>query len=187
MTEKEIRNCRIIVKDAENDQTIADTRVLGFNSYVNSVNIPAGSIMRRDVSQVYAIIFTKELLYKFNGRFRNEAAEDEMEILLGKSDVLEERRATRYSIGFEGYMTAVYIDGRKTLLPKRIPVQTIDMSANGVLLKADAGRFKIGEIYSLTLRTEAGILSMRCEIVRIQEDDPLFERYGCRIDNVQRE
>lgn len=186
MTEKEIRNCRIIIKDAENGQTIADTKILRYNSYVNSVNIPANSILKKDISKIHAIIFAENGLYRSTGKLREEVTDDEVEILLGKSVELEERRAARYPIDFEGSITEVYIQGRKNALPGEIPVRVIDMSSGGVLLRAGSGVLQVGKVYSLVLRTEIGDLTMICEVVRIQDDDGLSGKYGCRIGNVQR-
>ncbi len=44
MTEKEIKNRRIIIKDAKDNQTIADTKIIRYNSEVNSVYISAPSM-----------------------------------------------------------------------------------------------------------------------------------------------
>lgn len=114
--------------------------------------------------------------------------ENELEILIGKCETMEERQAVRYSIALEGSVEGVYIDEEKIFLHKSIPIEVIDMSSTGILLKAEAGFFNIGETYFLMLKTNAGTLKMRCEIVRIKNGgEALTEEYGCRIDKVQRD
>ncbi len=188
MVEKEIKNHRIVIKNIENDQTIADTKVIRYDSAVNSVIISAQSIPDKKFYRVYAIIFAENCLYKFYGTIRGVMRENELEVLIGKCETMEERQAVRYSIALEGSVEGVYIDEEKIFLHKSIPIEVIDMSSTGILLKAEAGFFNIGEIYFLMLKTNAGTLKMRCEIVRIKNGgEALTEEYGCRIDKVQRD
>ena len=84
MVEKEIKNRRIIIKNAENDKTITDTKVMRYDSAVNSVIIPAHSILDKKFYQVYAIIFAESCLYKCSGTIRGVMRENELEVLLGK-------------------------------------------------------------------------------------------------------
>ncbi len=70
MTEKEIKNRRIIIKDAKDNQTIADTKIIRYNSEVNSVYISAPSMPDKKIYQVYAVIFTEKGLYNFCGSIR---------------------------------------------------------------------------------------------------------------------
>ena len=187
MVEKEIKNHRIVIKNIEDNQTIADTKVIRYDSAVNSVIISAQSILDKKFYQVYAIIFAENCLYKFYGTIRGVIRENEMEVLIGKCETMEERQAVRYSIALEGNIEGVYIDDEKILLHKSIPIEVIDMSSSGILLKAEAGVFTIGEIYSLIVYTNAGTLKMQCEIARIKSNGTLVEEYGCRIEKVQRD
>lgn len=185
MVEKEIKNHRIIIKNVEDDQTIADTKVTRYDSAVNSVIISAQSITDKKFYRVYAIIFAENCLYRFYGSIRGVMRENEMEVLIGKCEAMEERQAVRYSIALDGSIEGVYIDGTKILLHRNIPIQAVDMSSSGILLKAEAGFFNIGEVYLLILNTNAGALRMQCEVVRIKNDGTLIEEYGCRIGKVQ--
>ena len=184
MVEKEIKNRRIIIKNAENDKTITDTKVMRYDSAVNSVIIPAHSILDKKFYQVYAIIFFFSCLYKFSGTIRGVMRENELEVLLGKCETMEGRQAVRYPIALEGSMEGVYIDGKKILFHKGIPIQAVDMSSSGILLKAEEGFFEIGEMYFLRVKTNMGTLKMQCEIVRIQNNGAGLEEYGCRIGEV---
>ncbi len=185
MTEKEIKNRRIIIKDAKDNQTIADTKIIRYNSEVNSVYISAPSMPDKKIYQVYAVIFTEKGLYNFCGSIRGVIRENEMEVFLGKCETKEDRKAVRYLLSFEGSMEGVYIGEAKVMFRRAIPIETIDMSSNGILLKAGTGFFRIGEKYSLLLKINGDILKMQCEIVRTRNDGTLAEEYGCRIEEVQ--
>lgn len=185
MTEKEIKNRRIIIKDAKDNQTIADTKIIRYNSEVNSVYISAPSMPDKKIYQVYAVIFTEKGLYNFCGSIRGVIRENEMEVFLGKCETKEDRKAVRYLLSFEGSMEGVYIGEAKVMFHRAIPIETIDMSSNGILLKAGTGFFRIGEKYSLLLKINGDILKMQCEIVRTRNDGTLTEEYGCRIEEVQ--
>ena len=84
----------------------------------------------------------------------------------------------------------LFRSGKEVSLKKGIHIQTVNISASGLLLQADVGCFDIGEVFSLVLRVQEGVLEMQCEVVRIQEvnaplkegeDLALREEYGCRI------
>ncbi len=185
MTEKEIKNQRIIIKNVKDNRIIGDTKIIRYDSAVNSVYISAQSISDKKFYQVSAVIFAENCLYNFCGSMRGVVRENEIEVFLGKCETKEDRQAVRYSLAFEGNIEGVYIDAVKVRFRKPIPVETVDMSSSGILLKAGTGFFQIGEKYSLLLKINDDTLKMHCEIVRIQNDGTLTEEYGCRIEEVQ--
>ena len=60
MTEGELKNRRIIIKDIENNRVIADTQIIRYNSSVNSVMISAASFQEKKFYNISAIIFTEK-------------------------------------------------------------------------------------------------------------------------------
>lgn len=186
MLEREIKNHRIIIKDAADNRTLADTEVIRYNSSVNSVIISSQSIPKRKFYQIYAFVFAESYLYKCNGTIREMQKGDEIEVFLGKYESMEERHAVRYSLGLEGSVEGVYIDGNEVPFQKPMPIKTVNMSSTGILLHADDGCFQIGESYALLLKTNIGELKMQCEVVRVTNSDGMTADYGCRIRQVQR-
>ncbi|MDE6916318.1 MAG: hypothetical protein K2P39_05920, partial [Lachnospiraceae bacterium] len=67
MLEREIKNHRIIIKDASNNQTIADTEVIRYNSSVNSVIVSTQGLLEKKCYQIYAFLFAESYLYKCSG------------------------------------------------------------------------------------------------------------------------
>lgn len=184
MNESAVKNCRILIKNTENGEIIADTKINRFNRLRNSVYINADSLKERKPYTISAFIFAKKALYEFPGTIKGALVGNEIEVLLGKSKEKEDRGQTRYPTAWEGTITAMLIDGCRIQLRKAIHIRTVNMSANGILIKADAGCFDVGNCFSLTLRVENSELRLKCEIVRIQNSTMLTEEYGCRISEL---
>lgn len=181
MNENAIKNCRILIKNTENGQIIADTEIIRFDGRTNSVYISADSLRERKYYNISAFIFTKKCLYELFGTIKGVLVGNEIEVLLGKGKEKESRRRTRYPVALEGIIDGIIIDDKTIKLRKAIYIQTINMSANGILMKADSGCFGIGDCFSLTLKVEDSEVQLNCKIVRIQNSSMLTEEYGCRI------
>ena len=187
MKEGIFKNCRILIKDIEDGKIIADTRIIRFDSMANSATISANSLAEQKNYNISAYVFAEECLYEFLGTIKGAMVNNEVEVFLGKSKLKEDRAKTRYPVAIEGKIDGVIIDGRLIRLRKFMHIQTINMSANGVLMKADAGCFNVGDRFSLFLKTDERGLEVICEIVRIQNSCMLTEEYGCRIIEIRRE
>ncbi len=181
MNESEVKNRRILIKNAEDGQVIADTRILRFDSLTNSVLISADSLRDRKYYNISAYVFAEEGLYEFSGTIRGVLVDNEIEVFLGRSREKEDRARTRYPVAMDGNVVCVYAGGKKVRLARPMPVETINMSASGVLVKADCGCFHIGDSFTLQLIVEEGEIDLDCELVRIQNATMLTEEYGCRI------
>ena len=184
MNESTVKNCRILIKDTENGQIIADTKINRFNSLRNSVYISADSLKERKYYNISAFIFAKKGLYEFFGTIKGVLVGNEIEVLLGKSKKKEDRGQTRYPTAWKGYIDSIIIEDSVIKLRKAIYIQTVNMSANGILIKADSGCFCIGDCFSLNLKVENSEIKLNCKIVRIQNSSMLTEEYGCRISEI---
>lgn len=184
MNENAVKNHRILIKNTEDGQIIADTKIIRFDSLTNSALISADSLKERKFYNISAYIFAEECLYEFFGTIKGALVNNEIEVFLGKSKEKEDRAKTRYPVALEGSIVAVIIESRLIKLRKAMPIETINMSANGILMKADSGSFHTGDCFMLNLKVEEGRIELNCEIVRIQNSSMLTEEYGCRINEV---
>ena len=187
MNESTIRNRRILIKNTENGEIIADTKILGFDSLTNSVRISAASLPDKKYYRIIAFIFAEECLYELSGTIKGAMVDNEIEVLLGRSKEKEDRARTRYPVELKGVISHIIVDGRAIRLRKPMHIRTINMSANGVLMKADAGCIAVGDGFVLTLTVERGTIILHCGIVRINHNNMLTEEYGCRISGIQLE
>ena len=184
MNENEIKNRRILIKNTEDNRIIADTKIIRFDSMTNSVHISADSLADRRYYSISAIIFAEECLYELYGTIRGVLVENEIEVFLGKSKEKEDRAKTRYPVALEGNIGGIMIGDKMIRLRKAIHIRTINMSATGVLMEADSGCFRVGDIFSMNLKVDNGEIELICEIVRIQNSNLMTEEYGCRIKEI---
>lgn len=185
MNDSTIKNRRILIKNTEDGNIIADTRIIRFDSVRNSVIIGADSLKVKKYYKIMAFIFAKECLYEFSGTIRGSVVENEIEVFLGRSREKEDRARTRYPVALPGEINGIFIGDRQIQLRKPIHIQTINMSANGILMQADEGCFHIGDCFALALLADENRIEVNCEIVRIQNSNMLTEEYGCRIREIR--
>lgn len=180
--EKDFKNRRIIIKNLNSQKIIADTQILEYDASNNIVRISAASVQRREHEKIYALIFGSDSLYEYVGSIRGTVIANEVEILLGKSRMKEDRRRCRYNISMTGMIPSIMIDGWNITLKKPLEVRTINISSNGILFQADVGSFHIGNEFLLLLDVEEKAMELKCEVVRIQNSTIRTEEYGCKVN-----
>jgi len=180
--EKDLRNRRIIIKSLKDQKTIADTQILNYDALNNIVRVSAVNIPEREYEKIYALIFGHENLYEYVGAIRGTIIANEMEILLGKSRMKEDRKQLRYNISMTGMILSIIISGWTITLRKPIEVKTINISSSGILFQADAGSFGIGNEFMLLLEIEEKAMKLKCEVIRIQNSTIRTEEYGCKVN-----
>ena len=184
MNENEVKNRRILIKNADDGEVIADTKIIRFNSRTNSVLISAASLKDRKFYNISAYIFAEDCLYEVYGKIKGVLVDNEIEVFLGKSREKEDRAKTRYPVALEGSICGIIIEDRTIRLRKAMHIETINMSANGVLMKADSGCFHTGDRFLLNLKLEKSEIELCCRIVRIQNECMLTEEYGCQVSEI---
>lgn len=182
MYEKDLKDCRIIIKSLESQEIIADTHILNYDVLNNIVRVSAVNIQDKRYEKIYVLIFGNEGLYEYTGTIKGTVIANEIEILLGKSRLKEDRKRFRYSISMTGTILSIIIDSWNITLRKPIEVKTINISSNGILFQADAGTFYIGNEFVLLLEIEEKVMELNCEVVRIQNSSIRTEEYGCRVN-----
>ena len=85
----------------------------------------------------------------------------------------------------KGQVNAIQIQNQNVSLRKPIEIKTINMSSNGILMKADSGSFYIGSSFSISMIIDQKELEFDCEVVRIQNSKPRTEEYGCKVTEVR--
>lgn len=183
--ENALKNRRIIIRRTRDGEIIADTKILRFNSSTNSVAISADSLSVREDCNVSVLIFGVNNLYEFGGNIRGVVIENEIDVLLGKRKEKENRKKTRYPVMIGGCIKNIKIKDINVKLRTPIEVVTVNMSSNGVLIRADSGCFEIGSKFIIVMEIEKKEMELSCEVVRIQDCKPRTEEYGCRIKEVK--
>ncbi len=183
--ENALKDQRIIVRREEDKEVLADTKIIRYDILNNSVTISADSLARKELSNVSILIFGFKKLYEFHGTIKGTMVENEIEVLLGRRKVKEDRKRTRYRIRMKGHVTTIRIEKEKISLKKPIEVKTLNMSSNGILMRADSGSFYIGSNFLTSLFIDGKELEFDCEVVRIQNSKARTEEYGCKVKEVR--
>ena len=184
MKESSIKNRRILIRNIENGETIADTKIKRFDSMANAVYISADSIKDIKYYKLSVFIFADECLYEYYGTTKGVMVGDEIKVLLGKRKDKDDRCRARYPVAMKGSIDGIIIEGRLIELRKIIYIKIINMSANGILMEADSGCFVIGDCFSVRLKVESREINLHCTIVRVQNSSMLTEEYGCKINEI---
>ena len=176
---------RILIRREEDKELLADTKIIRYDILNNSVTISADSLVRKELSNVSILIFGVKKLYEFHGTIKGAMVENEIEVLLGTRKVKEDRKKPRYRINMKGHVNIMRIQNEAIALRKPIEIKTLNMSSNGILMKADSGSFYIGSCFSISLIIDYKELEFDCEVVRIQNSKPRTEEYGCKVTEVR--
>ncbi|MCH5249966.1 MAG: PilZ domain-containing protein [Lachnospiraceae bacterium] len=181
MKESSIKNRRILIRNIENGETIADTKIKRFDSMANAIYISADSIKDIKYYKLSVFIFADNCLYEYYGTTKGVMVGDEIKVLLGKHKDKDDRSRTRYPVVLEGSIDGIIIEGKLIELRKAIYIKTVNMSANGILMEADSGCFTVGDCFSVRLKVEGRGINLHCKIVRVKSKSMLTDEYGCKI------
>lgn len=181
MNENIFKNRRILVKRQEDGKVIADTRILRYEWQSSTFYIAASSLMEKKNAQVTALVFGSDNLYEFEGAIRGSAIGNEVAVYAGKPHAKEDRAKQRYAMAAKGVVISMYFLGQEVQLNRPMVLETVNISASGILIRMDSGSFETGNSFRMVIPIEGRKLEFTCEVVRVQNDNRLTEEYGCRI------
>ena len=176
-----LKNSRILVKDIAKNRVVADTVITDFNPYTNILKIRVSSLMCADKGKVSVLIFQNNRILEFEGRLHRPVIANEVEIALNSGKEKEERKCSRYAVQTEGIVSDIRLCDQMISLRKPIPIETKNISANGVLFQAAAGSFEVGHRIRLMLRLKETVFQNEYKVVRIHSSGLWTEEYGCRM------
>lgn len=174
------KNCRIIVKDMENDNVLSDTRILSHDNSANTIKVSVGDIQFVPMQEICMLIFEQKRLYEYQGTLGRTMTANEITIFLKQGQERESRGCKRYTFEMPGEITALKIENTYVKLHTPIPLKTRNISANGLLLKTMATSLYVGMIARLELQMDGKIYQVETEVMRTQNASLQTEEYGCQ-------
>ncbi len=171
---------KIQIKDMKTGALIANTRITAFDSGKKTVKISASELNDTGSQEVCVLIFCTSRLLEYYGRLKKPVIANEFEIDLYSGRVREDRQKPRYDIKAQGRVVGMVIVGKRILLRKPIDITTKNISANGLLIEAQAGSFEKGNRIQILLNLGETTLHGVYEVVRLQNQNLWTEEYGCR-------
>ncbi len=180
MVIRQLEGCKVVLRDAENGDLLAETQIVEADPRRNVIKIPASSVSVMGSKPVTVLVFGRDTLYEFYGMMRGLNLANTVEIALGKGCSRENRADVRYPVNTDGVVEAILYKHCKVILRKPVWVMTKNISANGVLIRTFAGSFEIGDQIQLLLDLKGREMRKHYEIVRKQNGGIWTEEYGCR-------
>lgn len=176
----DISNCRIILYTLEGHEQIADTYIKRFDSNRDIGVIDAYNFEKIGSQKVTALVFDRTGLIECNGTLRDGFGL-EKEICFFKTNVKNDRGATRYDVNMMGNIVAVLKKDSGSIEKDIFQCHVENMSATGVLIRTPSERLKIGDVPSITCYKDGHKMQIVAEIVRIHTTSVQEDKFGCRI------
>lgn len=187
MKMNDIKGCRVIVKDLERDEVVADTKIKEYDAHRKVLKISAGSRNNCRETSISAIVFGKnEEICEYYGRIRKAIIANEIEIEVGKEKNRKNRKEIRYALQEKGNIESVEIEKQMIVLRKPIPVETKNISTDGVLIETMSGSLEVGEHFLLYLKLGEVNFRQEYKVIRIHDTDLNTEQYGCMMIKPQK-
>lgn len=176
---KNLKNCRIFVRDSITGELVADTVVEGYDAKRNVMNISAGAVKGPAENRLSLLVLTKGGVLEFSGNLR-KVLNGMAEIALYGERKKEDRNFTRYDVRTEGRVEALLIGNSRVDLRKPVPVSILNLSANGILFRGDIDAFRRGSKVRVRIGLKDNAFVGEYEIVRSQNRNKETAEYGCR-------
>lgn len=173
---------RICVRAWQTGELIAETKINSYDTVKKTMHIGACGVPSRRAQKVQILVFTDSGVYEYIGNLRRSFVSNEMEIALCcPARKKEDRRSRRFAIKERGVVDKICIDGHWVTLRKPIPILTLNISSNGILIRTIAGSFSVKDQIQVAVRLKSGMLRSNYEICRVVDKNTQTEQYGCRL------
>ncbi|MCI8341757.1 MAG: PilZ domain-containing protein [Firmicutes bacterium] len=172
---------RAIVRDSESGGTICDTKIIGHDKRENFISIEPLKAASSHSNNVSVLIFTDSGLYEYLGTFRQRIGSFKMTIALYEGKEKENRACKRYELSEKGIIENIVVFEKPVKLPYGVNFQVVNVSANGILIKALTHSFFIGSEFQIVLTMGDNHVMFVCEVVRIGKVNGGITEYGCKL------
>lgn len=176
-----IKNCRIIIKDINQEKVVADTYILGYDWDSNIVRISSTSLGGQKCNELSVLIFGRNGFYEYFGKIERANVANETVIGLYSGQERKGRSSRRYEFHASGDVTRIKIEDVYVTLLRPIEFTSVNISATGILISTYKGSFNKHDKISISLPLKDKELKMECKVIRIQNSTDWEEEYGCKI------
>ncbi len=175
--------CRVIIKDADNDDTIADTTVLEYHKDYHSIMVKLPVGYKAKTGKFSLLIFTANKVLIYGGSIRKDFNLGFTEIALHSGKIKEDRKAQRFPIDVVGIVNGLVIGDQKIKLRLPFKVTAVNISATGILLNTMSDCFFKDSVLEIEIEMYGSITTLYCKVVRMRETDMNTADYGCKFIN----
>lgn len=176
---KNLKNCRILIRDSVTGELIADTTAEGYDPKRNLLTVFAGALSKPAKNRLSLLALAKGGVLEYSGNLR-KIVNGMAEIALYGERKKENRNFTRYEMRTEGRVEALLVGDTRIELRKPVPVAILNISANGILFRGDIDAFRRGSKVRVRVGLKDSSFVGEYEIVRSQNRNKETAEYGCR-------
>lgn len=176
---KNLKNCRILIRDSVTGELVADTTAEGYDSKRNLLTVFAGALNGPAKNRLSLLALAKSGVLEYSGNLR-KITNGMAEIALYGERKKENRNFTRYEMKTEGRVEALLIGDTRIELRKPVPISILNISANGILFRGDIDAFRRGSRVRVRVGLKDSSFVGEYEIVRSQNRNKETAEYGCR-------
>ncbi len=176
---KNLKNCRILIRDSVTGELIADTTAEGYDPKRNLLTVFAGALSRPAKNRLSLLALAKGGVLEYSGNLR-KIVNGMAEIALYGERKKENRNFTRYEMRTEGRVEALLIGDTRIELRKPVSIAILNISANGILFRGDIDAFRRGSKVRVRVGLKDSSFVGEYEIVRSQNRNKETAEYGCR-------
>lgn len=175
-----LTQCRIVVREAAQGETIADTVIVAHDMESSRIEIETKHPVLEEGATISALIFSKSGLFETQGTV-GAVEGSRAELVLYEGSEKDDRHAIRYQVNITGMVDSIVRAEEK--LSEQFEITVYNMSSIGLLVQAPAGRIKEGDVIRFFAVTKGQriIITARAERVEAVEDR---EKVGCTIQLV---
>ncbi len=174
-------NCKIVVKDYEDDSKFFSSEIVEQNKAYQFINIKVPFNISWDLKQLIIIVFAEGKVYQFLGNSRNNVKMGVLEVAIFKSSIKNDRKYQRYNLKIEAEVSSVLIDKKMFKLKVPFPVTILNVSTTGIMFQTMSGSFQNGDIVHICAVGMDDNTQFTVEVVRRKDISLITTQYGCKL------
>ena len=131
------------------------------------------------VGELYVVLIQgKNLMWEYSSRVAKDGTG--FVFMLFKGREKEDRRQTRYPVSTTAYIDELFVDGNFYELMTNLPTQVVNMSREGIRIRAPKNTLLIGSKFSIKMKLGDKERLFEAVVANMQNKDG-DEEYGCHL------
>lgn len=176
-----LKQCRIVIRDAGTDETIADTIIAAHNTGNGRIEIDADDFSLAEGTVISALIFSKSGLFETQGTIEVRDGSKTV-IVLYEGSKKDDRHAVRYQVNINGIVDRITRQGER--ISDHFEIMVVNMSSIGLLLQAPAGCLRDGDTIRFSAVTKGQKIFITARVERVESGGDGRENVGCTVQLV---
>lgn len=178
----DLRNCKIVIRDVDTGETIADTTIFQYDAETGVVEIETDPELMPEGMVVSALIFSRNGLFESHGTVGDKEG-GRIRITLYEGTAQNDRQAVRYQVNIIGEVLSITRQDREKL-PGGFEITLLNMSSIGLLVQSPEGKVQVDDIIRFSATSKGQRLTITAKAMRVEEVKDGKENIGCSIQLV---